>query len=159
MIDCDGYRPNVGIILSNTRGEVFWARRIGQNAWQFPQGGIQEQESPEEAMFRELQEETGLSAEHVQIMGVTSDWLKYKLPPRYIRKNQHPVCIGQKQMWFMLRMMCNETAVNLKATDKPEFDHWRWVDYWLPSKQVIFFKRQVYREALRQLKQFVEPGQ
>ncbi|MCB1756838.1 MAG: RNA pyrophosphohydrolase [Gammaproteobacteria bacterium] len=158
MIDRDGYRPNVGIILSNAEGQVFWARRIGQNAWQFPQGGIQEQESPEQAMFRELQEETGLHPEHVQIMGVTSDWLKYKLPARYIRKNQRPLCIGQKQMWFLLRMMCNETAVNLQATDKPEFDNWRWVDYWLPSKQVIFFKRQVYREALQQLKQFVEPA-
>ena len=158
MIDRDGYRPNVGIILSNAEGQVFWARRIGQNAWQFPQGGIQEQESPEQAMFRELQEETGLHPEHVQNMGVTSDWLKYKLPARYIRKNQRPLCIGQKQMWFLLRMMCNETAVNLQATDKPEFDNWRWVDYWLPSKQVIFFKRQVYREALQQLKQFVEPA-
>ena len=157
MIDCDGYRPNVGIILSNPQGQVFWARRVGQNAWQFPQGGINASESPEEAMYRELREETGLLPEHVQIMGVTQDWLKYRLPKRYIRKNQRPLCIGQKQIWFMLRMMCDESAVNLKATSKPEFDHWRWVDYWLPSKQVIFFKREVYREALKQLKPFLRP--
>lgn len=158
MIDHEGYRPNVGIILSNRKGQVFWARRIGQDAWQFPQGGINERETPEEAMYRELKEETGLRPADVQIMGVTRNWLKYKLPPRYIRKNQHPVCIGQKQMWFMLRMVCNETAVNLKYTDKPEFDNWRWVDYWLPSKQVIFFKRRVYREALNELKHCIETG-
>lgn len=156
MIDREGYRPNVGIILSNSTGQVFWARRIGQNAWQFPQGGIQDQETPEEAMYRELKEETGLNAEDVSIMGMTQDWLKYKLPNRYVRKHQKPLCIGQKQIWFMLRMMCDEEAVDLMSTDKPEFDHWRWVDYWLPSKQVIFFKRQVYREALRELKPLIK---
>ncbi len=156
MIDCEGYRPNVGIILSNLEGQVFWARRIGQNAWQFPQGGIQDKETPEQAMFRELKEETGLRPQDVEIIGVTKDWLKYKLPHRFIRKNQRPLCIGQKQIWFMLRMLCDETTVDLSSTEKPEFDHWRWVDYWLPSKQVIFFKRQVYREALRQLKPFLK---
>lgn len=158
MIDREGYRPNVGIILSNTKGQVFWARRIGQNAWQFPQGGINEKETPEQAMYRELAEETGLCQKDVEIIGVTRDWLKYKLPQRYIRKNQRPLCIGQKQMWFMLRMVANETAVNLEYTDKPEFDNWRWVDYWLPSKQVIFFKRQVYRAALRELKPYLNPA-
>ncbi len=152
MIDCDGYRPNVGIILSNQKGQVFWARRIGQNAWQFPQGGIQKEETPEQAMFRELQEETGLLAKDVEVMGATREWLKYRLPNRYIRKNQLPLCIGQKQIWFMLRMTCDEASVNLMATDKPEFDSWCWVDYWLPSKRVIFFKRRVYREALKELK-------
>ncbi len=156
MIDCDGYRPNVGIILSNKDGLVFWARRIGQNAWQFPQGGIQQEETPEQAMYRELKEETGLVSDDVMVMGSTRDWLKYQLPSRYIRKNQHPLCIGQKQIWFILRMMCDESAVNLKACNKPEFDNWRWVDYWLPSKRVIFFKRQVYRAALKELKPFLK---
>jgi putative (di)nucleoside polyphosphate hydrolase len=158
MIDQDGYRPNVGIILSNTQGQVFWARRIGQNAWQFPQGGIQHEETPEQAMYRELEEETGLSPHDVEIMGATQDWLRYKLPARYIRRNQRPLCIGQKQIWFMLRMVCNEQSVNLKTTNKPEFDHWRWVEYWLPSKQVIFFKRKVYREALKELKPLLNEG-
>ena len=71
MIDSDGFRPNVGIILANSMGQVLWARRIGQNAWQFPQGGINEAETPEEAMFRELKEEVGLSPEDVEVIAVT----------------------------------------------------------------------------------------
>jgi len=86
MIDSDGFRPNVGIILSRDDGRVFWARRVGQDAWQFPQGGINKDETPEQAMIRELQEETGLLSEHVEIMGQSADWLRYRLPKRYIRK-------------------------------------------------------------------------
>ncbi len=151
MIDTDGYRLNVGIILSNEQGQVFWARRIGQDAWQFPQGGIDNEETPEEAMYRELKEETGLNPEHVDVLGCTTDWLKYKLPKRYVRRNQTPVCIGQKQIWYMLRMTGCESAVDLAQGDKPEFDHWCWVDYWEPSKRVIFFKRKVYKLALKEL--------
>ncbi|MBX2824923.1 MAG: RNA pyrophosphohydrolase [Gammaproteobacteria bacterium] len=151
MIDSDGYRLNVGIILSNREGKLFWARRVGQDAWQFPQGGIDRAESPEEAMYRELTEETGLSANDVEILGCTSDWLKYRLPKRYVRRNQQPVCVGQKQIWFMLRMLSKESAVNLSSSDKPEFDNWCWVDYWEPSRKVIFFKRKVYKLALTEL--------
>ena len=151
MIDEEGYRANVGIILSNDEGRVFWARRVGQDAWQFPQGGIDRAESPEEAMYRELREETGLSPDDVELLGCTRTWLRYRLPKRYVRRNQTPLCIGQKQIWYMLRMLGDETAVNLGASSKPEFDHWRWVEYWEPSKRVIFFKRQVYEKALAEL--------
>ena len=158
MIDSNGYRPNVGIILSNARGQVFLARRCGQNAWQFPQGGIDMEESPEEAMYRELFEETGLEQLDVEIMGATADWLKYNLPDRYVRKNQRPLCIGQKQIWFMLRMIGEDTRFNLAATHHPEFDHWRWVSYWAPVRKVIYFKRRVYREALKELRPLVFPA-
>ena len=94
MIDEDGFRPNVGIILANPSGQVLWARRVGQDAWQFPQGGIKKDESPESAMFRELKEETGLESHHVEIVGSTDDWLKYWLPKRFIRYNTEPLCIG-----------------------------------------------------------------
>ncbi|MEM7292817.1 MAG: RNA pyrophosphohydrolase [Pseudomonadota bacterium] len=151
MIDSNGYRANVGIILTNGAGKVFWAKRVGQDAWQFPQGGMKMTESPEEAMFRELREETGLSPNHVEVLGSTRDWLRYDLPKRYIRRNQSPRCIGQKQIWFMLKMLCEESCVALDACEKPEFDHWCWVDYWKPCKQVIFFKRDVYQEALSEL--------
>lgn len=151
MIDDEGYRANVGIILINDEGRVFWARRIGQDAWQFPQGGIDHSESPEQAMYRELHEETGLQPDHVEVLGCTRTWLKYKLPKRYVRRNQTPLCIGQKQIWYLLRMIGDEAAVNLHASPKPEFDHWRWVEYWKPSKEVIFFKRQVYEKALTEL--------
>ena len=133
------------------------ARRCGQNAWQFPQGGIDMEESPQEAMFRELYEETGLLPDHVEIMGRTSEWLRYNLPKRYVRRNQHPVCIGQKQIWYMLRMTCPETQVNLATTTHPEFDRWRWVNYWAPIRKVIYFKRRVYREALKELRPLVFP--
>ena len=151
MIDSDGFRSNVGIILSNPEGKVFWARRYGQNAWQFPQGGIHQNESPDQAMFRELFEETGLSPEHVEIVGKTSKWLRYRLPKWMVRKNSHPVCIGQKQIWFILKLVGTENDFNLSTMDRPEFDNWSWVDYWHPMSEVVFFKRKVYMRALTEL--------
>ncbi len=154
MIDSKGFRANVGIILSNNDGAVFWGRRAGMNAWQFPQGGIKKNESPEEAMYRELHEEVGLLPEHVEIIGSTQDWLRYWLPKRFIRQKQFPLCIGQKQIWFMLRMVCDEDVVDLEASDHPEFDDWRWVSYWDPLSEVVAFKRNVYRKALSELEPF-----
>ena len=151
LIDEDGFRPNVGIILANDHGRLLWARRIGQDAWQFPQGGIARGESPEDALYRELEEEVGLTAESVRLMGCTRGWLRYRLPKRYIRKGQHPVCIGQKQKWFLLHLLAGDDAVNVDLHAKPEFDHWRWVSYWYPLTQVISFKREVYRSALKEL--------
>ena len=156
MIDSEGYRANVGIILSNPDGKVFWARRVGQNAWQFPQGGIDKQESPEVAMYRELYEETGLKPGDVRVLGCTKEWLRYCLPKRYVRRNQRPVCVGQKQIWYMLLMTGSESHVDLSVGPKPEFDNWRWVDYWEPSKEVIFFKRNVYKKALKELQPLLE---
>ncbi len=158
MIDSEGFRPNVGIILSNPEGKVFWARRFGQNAWQFPQGGIQNHETADEAMYRELFEETGLLPEHVEIVGKTSNWLRYRLPKRMIRKNSNPVCIGQKQIWFMLRLTASEANFNLSTMDRPEFDHWCWVDYWHPMQEVVFFKRNVYKKALSELEHLILPA-
>lgn len=152
MIDVDGYRPNVGIILTNDVGQVLWARRIGQqNAWQFPQGGIAEDETPLAALYRELKEEIGLQPNHVEVIACTLGWLKYRLPQRYIRQHQSPLCIGQKQKWFLLRMQCTDRTVQLNASSKPEFDGWQWVSYWYPVTQVVAFKRMVYRRALTEL--------
>ncbi len=151
VIDREGYRPNVGIILFNPRGELFWARRIGEDAWQFPQGGIRADETPEEALYRELAEEVGLSPEDVELVGSTRGWLRYKLPRRLVRRRRKPVCIGQKQRWFLLRLVSPEVRVRLDTTDKPEFDHWRWVDPERPVNEVIGFKRDVYRQALDEL--------
>ena len=103
MIDAEGFRPNVGIILTNDAGQVLWARRHGHDAWQFPQGGIHTGETPEQAMYRELWEEIGLEKHHVKILAQTRGWLRYRLPRRYVRyENPPPVCIGQKQKWFLL---------------------------------------------------------
>jgi putative (di)nucleoside polyphosphate hydrolase len=151
VIDADGFRPNVGIIVANPAGQVLWAKRAGQEAWQFPQGGIQRGEEPEAAMFRELHEELGLRPEHVSILGVTSGWLRYRLPQRYIRRRRGRVCIGQKQKWFVLRFTGRDELVHFTAAPVPEFDGWRWVDYWHPLQQVVDFKRGVYESALNEL--------
>lgn len=151
MIDPDGYRLNVGIILCNDEGRVFWARRIGMRSWQFPQGGIKRNEDPEAAMYRELYEEVGLRCRDVNIIGRTREWLRYDLPERYIRKHSYPLCIGQKQLWYMLRLAAAESRIRLDCTGKPEFDNWCWVDYWHPVNDVVYFKRHVYRQALTEL--------
>lgn len=148
MVDADGYRPNVGIILLNDYGRVFFARRIGQDAWQFPQGGILAQESEESALFRELKEEIGLQSEDVQILSCTKEWLHYKLPRPLIRYDE-PNFIGQKQKWFLLHLKTNEKHIDLSHHENPEFDDWAWVNYWYPLRQVINFKRHVYRRALK----------
>jgi len=157
VIDPDGFRPNVGIILSNREGRLLWARRVGQDAWQFPQGGMRSDETPAEAMYRELSEEVGLRPRHVEVMGATRGWLRYRLPRRYIRRTSQPLCIGQKQVWFMLRLLCEDARVCLDSSETPEFDNWRWVDYWDPLREVVAFKRRVYRKALQELAPLVFP--
>jgi len=149
MIDADGFRPNVGIVLARPDGRVFWARRAGQDGWQFPQGGMNSDETPLEAMYRELTEETGLRPEHVDVRASTPGWLRYRLPRRLRRRHQKPVCIGQKQVWFLLEFLAEDSAIRLDCTDNPEFDQYRWVDFWYPARNVIAFKRRVYQRALR----------
>lgn len=151
MIDADGYRANVGIILANGEGKVLWCKRVGQQAWQFPQGGIQEDESPEQAMFRELYEELGLQPDAVKVIACTKGWLRYRLPKRMLRVGSKPLCIGQKQKWFLLHLKGSTDDIALDVDSKPEFDGWSWVSYWYPVEQVISFKRSVYRRALKEL--------
>jgi putative (di)nucleoside polyphosphate hydrolase len=148
VIDPDGYRPNVGIVLMREDGRVFWARRVHRDGWQFPQGGMNTDETPLEAMYRELREETGLLPEHVEVLGATPGWLRYRLPYRSTRRDERPQCIGQKQVWFLLRLLASDDDVRLDLTEKPEFDSWRWVDFWYPVDHVVTFKRHVYARAL-----------
>ena len=158
MIDPDGYRPNVGIILARRDRRVFWARRVRDEGWQFPQGGMRSDETPREAMFRELEEETGLCPDHVEIIGETPGWLKYRLPRRYVRRRSKPRCIGQKQVWFLLRFLGEDSLIRFDGAgaDHAEFDHFRWVDFWYPADNVIAFKREVYRSALRRLEPLLD---
>ncbi|WP_028292031.1 RNA pyrophosphohydrolase [Oceanobacter kriegii] len=151
MIDDQGYRPNVGIIICNDVGQVLWAKRIGQDAWQFPQGGIKQGESPEHALYRELQEEVGLAKSDVQILGCTRGWLRYRLPKRMIRQGKQPVCVGQKQKWYLLKLVSGDASIKVDANEKPEFDGWNWVSYWFPLGEVVAFKRDVYRRAMTEL--------
>lgn len=151
LIDAEGFRANVGIILANSDDKLMLAGRAGAKGWQFPQGGMLQGEEPEQSMYRELHEEVGLTQADVELLGVTSDWLRYKLPDKYLRRGSLPLCIGQKQRWFMLRLVCAEDAVRFDRCDTPEFDRVRWVDFWRPVNEVIYFKRRVYAQALHEL--------
>lgn len=155
MIDNDGYRPNVGIVICNHQGCVIWARRFGQNCWQFPQGGINPGESAEQAMYRELFEEMGLQRKDVRILAVTRHWLRYKLPRRLVRWETKPVCIGQKQKWFLLQLISPDCQVDVGVNSTPEFDDWRWVSFWYPVRQVVSFKREVYRKVMKEFAEHV----
>ena len=155
MLDREGYRPNVGIILLNGRNQVFWGKRLRTHSWQFPQGGIKYGESPEQAMFRELHEEVGLMPDHVEIVARTRDRMRYEVPDHFIRKDARGHYKGQKQIWFLLRLLGRDSDMNLRATNHPEFDAWRWNDYWVPLEVVIEFKRGVYEMALTELARFL----
>ena len=155
MIDRDGYRPNVGIIICNWKNEVFWGKRVREHSWQFPQGGIKSGETPLEAMYRELKEEVGLERGHVKILGRTREWLRYEVPDRWIRREWRGNYRGQKQIWFLLRLTGRDCDVCLRASKKPEFDAWRWSDYWVPMELVIEFKRDVYQKALSELARYL----
>lgn len=155
MIDKAGYRYGVGIILVNDNRQVFFAKRIGMVAWQFPQGGMKENETPEETMYRELKEEVGLNPEDVQVLATSRRWLRYRLPNRLVRHYAKPLCIGQKQKWFLLRLSNQEAKIDLLANNDPEFDSWAWVSYWYPLRQVVTFKRRVYVMALKEFAKVV----
>ena len=155
MLDRDGFRPNVGIILLNQKSQVFWGKRIRTHSWQFPQGGIDRGENPEKAMLLELHEEVGLLPQHVQVLARTRDWLRYEVPDRFIRRDARGHYKGQKQIWFLLQLVGHDWDLNLRATDHPEFDAWRWNDYWVPLDVVVEFKRGVYEMALMELARYV----
>jgi putative (di)nucleoside polyphosphate hydrolase len=159
VIDSQGYRANVGIILARDDGQLFWARRYQQNAWQFPQGGINPGETVEQALYRELMEEVGLGPRHVELLAGSKNWLRYDLPSHLVRHDSKPVCIGQKQRWFLLRFLADEKDVCLDGCDgRPEFDGWRWVSYWQPLQEVIEFKRDVYKAALSEFAPLLAPA-
>ena len=158
MIDEYGYRANVGIIVANQNGQVLWAKCIGKSNWQFPQGGIDKDEKPIDAAYRELYEETGLLPENVKLLGQTRKWLRYVVPRQFRRKSSHPICIGQKQKWFLMRLVSSDDKVQLDLHKTPEFDDWRWVGYWQPLEEIVFFKRPVYRNALCELSSHVFNG-
>ena len=151
MIDRNGYRANVGIVLLNSENQVFWGKRARQNSWQFPQGGIKSGETPAQAMYRELTEETGLRPTHVEILGRTREWLRYDVPVSWTRREWRKNYRGQKQIWFLLRMLGRDSDVSLEACSHPEFDAWCWNQYWVELESVVEFKRQVYRQALTEL--------
>ena len=158
-IDEEGYRANVGIILMRDDGRLFLGGRTGGKGWQFPQGGIRRDEKFIDAMYRELEEEIGLSAADVEFVSDTRDWLRYRLPRHYVRRSGMPRCIGQKQRWALLRLRSSEDRLRFDATNEPpEFERFRWAEYWEPVREVVFFKRDVYRAALHEFGPIVHPA-
>ena len=151
MIDSDGYRANVGIVITNDKKQILLAKRFKQNGWQLPQGGIDEDETELDALYRELQEEVGLDPCHVTLIAKTPKWLRYELPDEHVRRTQKPKCIGQKQVWYLLKLDSSDEEISLDLHDDVEFDDWKWVDYWSPVDEVINFKRDVYEDMLKAL--------
>lgn len=156
-IDAQGYRANVGIVICDERCRLLLGGRIGHPGWQFPQGGIRFSESVEQAMYRELHEEVGLQPHDVEILGCTRRWVRYRLPERFIRRDSQPLCIGQKQRWYLLRLQAPKSCLRADTTSTPEFDRWRWVQYWDPVEAVIYFKRRVYRRVLEEFVPLLPP--
>ena len=154
-IDRDGFRANVGIVLMRDDGRVFLGGRSGGRGWQVPQGGIRRNEPFRDALYRELEEETGLQAQDVELLGQTRGWLRYRLPRQYMRRSSIPRCIGQKQRWALLRFRGSDDRIRFDATDEPpEFEQFRWADYWDPVREIVYFKREVYKAALHELARF-----
>lgn len=151
MVDKEGFRSNIAIVICDGKGKLFWAKRVGQNSWQFPQGGIDNDETPEQAMYRELYEEVGLERDDVEIIAVSKGWLRYRIPKNLQRKRSTPVCIGQKQRWYLLKLVADESKIRFDATGSPEFDGWQWVNYWYPVRSIVNFKRGAYRRGLQEL--------
>ena len=149
MINENGFRLNVGIVLVDANDKVFWGRRAAKsNGWQFPQGGIEQDEEPIDAMYRELHEEVGLHREDVHIIAESQQWLDYRLPKRYLRHYSQPLVVGQTQRWFLLRLQSDQDKIQLDATGAPEFLDYVWVDFWYPLRNIISFKRRVYQSML-----------
>ena len=136
------YRKGVGIIIVNAKGQFFLGKRIGAEAWQFPQGGIDEGENPEEALYRELHEETGLIKEKVKIITISKKWLVYHIPHVYQRSNRK--YDGAMQKWFLLKLTGTNEDINLNAVSHAEFDAWKWADKSTAINSVIRFKKGVY---------------
>jgi putative (di)nucleoside polyphosphate hydrolase len=155
VIDEKGLRPNVGMIIANRMKKVFIGKRLHHKSWQFPQGGVDNNETPIEALYRELYEEVGLKPQQIKIIDATPMWLPYYLPEKFIRKAK-PTCVGQKQKWFLLELTGKISDINLRLSKKPEFDSWRWIEHTEPAKMVIDFKQEVYQNAFDYFKNYFE---
>lgn len=151
MIDDQGFRANVAMALLNPQGLIWIGHRADNGGWQLPQGGIEQDETPEDALWRELHEELGLRPEHAAILGRTKDPISYIIPPHLRRRKEARPVIGQLQTWFLLRFLGRDEDIRLDAGNEIEFDAYTWVPYERPIELVAPFKRDAYRRALAEL--------
>ena len=158
MVDADSlpYRPCVGVVLIDARGMVFAGQRIDSPspAWQMPQGGIDEGETPREAAYRELREETGVTRDKVEFVGKTHGWVTYDLPPELLGKVWGGKYRGQRQKWFLFRFKGQDADVKI-ASDHPEFSTWRWILADEMVESIVTFKRAVYDEVIRSFRAYL----
>jgi putative (di)nucleoside polyphosphate hydrolase len=151
------YRPNVGLAMFHREGLVFLGKRAGAEGaycWQMPQGGVDRGEKPRDAAFRELEEEIGVRAEHVDLLEETDDWLYYEFPTNVrIKLKQRGRYIGQRQKWYAFRFKGRDADIRLD-THTPEFDDWRWAALESAPGLVIPFKRPTYEEVVRRFKTY-----
>ena len=145
------YRSNVGIMLINDDGHVFVGQRLdnNQNAWQMPQGGIDCDEDPQSAAYRELLEETGIKQENVKFLATSSKWLLYDLPEDLIPKLWDGKYRGQKQKWFLFKFLGTNRDINI-STEHPEFSNWKWMPKENLLEEIVPFKKSVYESVLRE---------
>jgi|TARA_B100000767_G_scaffold261637_1_gene273451 putative (di)nucleoside polyphosphate hydrolase len=143
------YRANVGVMVLNKSGDVFVAQRLEHyaNAWQMPQGGIDPGEAPAEAALRELEEETGINSSKVVILSETQNWISYELPANLIPKLWNGQYRGQKQKWFLMRFLGEDTDIDIE-TEEPEFSAWKWIAPSALPDAIVPFKRDVYVAVL-----------
>lgn len=153
------YRPCVGVVLARPDGQIFAAERIDTpGAWQMPQGGIDPGETPTAAALRELQEETGLAPERVEIVAETADWLSYDLPEHLLGKVWKGRFRGQKQKWVLLRFRGEDSDIDI-ATPHQEFSRWAWMPPEAVLKAIVPFKRAIYETVLERFgPQLAESG-
>ena len=147
------YRSNVGIMMVNEKGYVFVGQRLdnNQNAWQMPQGGIDDGEDPETAAYRELLEETGVKKQDVRVVASSSQWLSYELPEDLIPILWNGKFRGQKQKWFLFKFLGEDGDINI-ATEHPEFSKWKWISKENLLKEIVPFKKSVYENVLKEFK-------
>lgn len=154
-------RLGVGMVLLNKRNQVFAAKKNTVNTkmisfflkrpWQMPQGGIEDGETPVDAMMRELQEEIGTN--NVEIIAETKDWIEYMLPKQLLRRNH--TFVGQRQKWFLLKFLGNDNEINLNTTDHKEFDTWKWMSAQNIIRLSVNFKRSLYIEVFKRFKKYL----
>ena len=148
----EGYRPNVAMVVINSTNKVLICRRKNTRTWQFPQGGIDNDEDIKKAMYRELSEEVGLSKDDVSLVGESEGTITYDIPKTIRSKVLGGKFKGQEQKWFLLKLNKDNCEIKLDNEAFPEFDKYEWVSFWQPLNRIVDFKREAYRKALSELR-------